>query len=446
MKTIAIIFTLACCLMMFVVKRQTKAAIFIVGAMTLTLVNIPGIPLHNANYLIQVSFLLSELPRITKLLSSFWRVPHLRNAILIVTISAVICVLTSPHLLTPSSEGLIFLRSELLLKYFAICYAFWAYGSETSIRQTLKFSLYCLLALTFFGILNAISGSSYFVNELTIGKTHIHRGDVVDIGDVYLDSDRFRVQSMFMLPFDYGYICSAVFLLHLHCFRRRIEKKSHFRIAAFCCLFGIVSCWCRIVWISFAIAWVCYNIWTSRNSKLFAHTLLFVLFIAIAYNTIPFVQERIDSIADMFMEDSETEGSSMAMRTEQLDATLENIDEGKKAFGMGYGYFYNDLGWGENELVDERLAGLESVVFSYLLERGIVGLALWATFYLLIVFYLIQNRSKYRSITGLGMSVVFLYLFFAIGTGELLSVYPTMLLLGYVFKAIEYDKLLQKAK
>ena len=39
------------------------------------------------------------------------------------------------------------------------------------------------------------------------------------------------------------------------------------------------------------------------------------------------------------------------------------------------------------------------------------------------------------------MSFLVLYLLFAIGTGELLSVYPTMLLLGYVFKTIEYDKL-----
>ena len=131
----------------------------------------------------------------------------------------------------------------------------------------------------------------------------------------------------------------------------------------------------------------------------------------------------------------------MAMRMEQFDATLENIDEGKIFFGMGHGYFVNDLGWGENERVDERLAGLESVIFNYLLERGIVGLTFWATFYILIFFYLKKHRSAYKSITGLGMSFLVLYLLFAIGTGELLSVYPTMLLLGYVFKAIEYDKL-----
>lgn len=439
MKTIAIIFTLVCCLMMFFVKRQTKAAIFIVGAMTLTLVSIPEIPLHNANALIPVSFLLSELTHIKKQLISLWRVSYLKYSILIVTISSVICVLTSPHLLTPSSEGFVFLQSELLLKYFAICYAFWAYSNETSIRQTLKFSLYCLIALTFFGILNAISGSSYFVNELTKGMTNIHRVDV-DLGDVYLDSDRFRVISMFKFPFDYGYICSAVLMLHLYCYHRGIEKTSCFCIAAICCLFGIVSCWCRIVWISFAIALACYYLWTSKLNKMLTIILASIMLIPLFYYTVPFVQERIDSLTDIFIEDSETAGSSMAMRMEQYDATLENIDEGKIAIGMGYGYFFNDLGWGENERVDKRLQGLESVVYIYLLERGIVGLALWATFYILIFFYLIQNRSDYKSITGLGTSIVILYLLFAIGTGELLSVYPTMLLLGYVFKAIEYDK------
>lgn len=440
MNAIAIIFTLACCLMMFFVKRQTKAAIFIVGAMTLTLVNVPVIPLHKANYLIPASFLLSELHHIRLYIKSFWKITYLKYAILIVTISSVICALTSPHLQTPPSAGFVFLRNELLLKYFAICYAFWAYSNETSIRQTLKLSLYCLIALTFFGLLNAISGSSYFVNELTKGMTNIHKGDV-DMGDVYLDSDRFRVLSMFKNPFNYGYICSAIFMLHLHCYHQHIENKLHFRIAAICCFFGIVSCWCRIVWVSFIVALACYYLWTYKLKKMLSITLASILLIPLFYYTIPFVQERIDSISDIFIEDSETGGSSMPMRMEQFSATLENIDEGKIFFGMGRGYFVNDLGWGENERVDERLAGMESVIFGNLLERGIVRLVLWVAFYSLIFFYLKKHRSAYKSITGLGMSFLVLYLLFAIGTGELLSVYPTMLLLGYVFKAIEYDKL-----
>ena len=44
MKIVAIIVTLVCCLLMFYVKREWKAAMLVMGAMTLTLVDIPGIP------------------------------------------------------------------------------------------------------------------------------------------------------------------------------------------------------------------------------------------------------------------------------------------------------------------------------------------------------------------------------------------------------------------
>ena len=42
--------------------------------------------------------------------------------------------------------------------------------------------------------------------------------------------------------------------------------------------------------------------------------------------------------------------------------------------------------------------------------------------------------------TGFGGSILVLYLVFAIGTGELGSVYPTMLLLGMAMKMIESKK------
>jgi hypothetical protein len=41
----------------------------------------------------------------------------------------------------------------------------------------------------------------------------------------------------------------------------------------------------------------------------------------------------------------------------------------------------------------------------------------------------------------LGVGILTLFLIFSIGTGELGSVYPTMLLLGFVIKAIESAKI-----
>jgi O-antigen ligase len=76
----------------------------------------------------------------------------------------------------------------------------------------------------------------------------------------------------------------------------------------------------------------------------------------------------------------------------------------------------------------------------HLLEQGIIGLVLWATFYSIIFFYFWKNRTKRKALTGLGASILILYLVFSIGTGELGSVYPTMLLLGMTMKMIESKK------
>ena len=113
--------------------------------------------------------------------------------------------------------------------------------------------------------------------------------------------------------------------------------------------------------------------------------------------------------------------------------------EGHRLLGLGKGY------WGhiyyEDQKSVEGLLGIESVILSYFLERGIIGLILWAASYTILFVYFWRNREKRKVLTGLGASILTLYLFFSIGTGELGSVYPTMLLLGFVIKAIEYQKL-----
>ena len=113
--------------------------------------------------------------------------------------------------------------------------------------------------------------------------------------------------------------------------------------------------------------------------------------------------------------------------------------EGHRLLGLGKGY------WTHTHTEDREsvrgLYGVESVILEYLLERGIIGLVLWAAFYTIIFLYFWRNRKKRKKLTGLGVSILSLYLLFSIGTGELGSVYPTMLLLGFVIKTIEYQKL-----
>lgn len=416
---------------MFVVKRETKAALLVMGAMTLTLVDIPGVPLQKANFLLQAAFLLSEWKNIPRYFSRLRQTKCLWKSLLLIGFAAILAGLTSQY--TGIKETI---QSELLFKYFAIAYVFWAARDEKSLKPILRISLYCLIVLTFFGVLNYIDKSAIFVNALTEGKTSTIFESVA-LGDVYSETDRFRVQSMFKSAFDYGYICAAILILHLHGWHRHLESKRAFIIALVCCLFGILACGCRIVWVGAFISIACYCMWVLHLSRNVMYGIIAVILMIMSYYTIPEVEDKVNKVTDIFIENSETEGSSIQMRMIQYIEVLYQT-KGHEWLGLGKGY------WSHIYYEDQRsvvgLLGIESVILAYLLERGIIGLFLWATFYTIIFRYFWKNRKKTKALTGLGGSILTLYLVFSIGTGELGSVYPTMLLLGMTIKMIESKK------
>lgn len=432
MMFVAIIVTLVCCCLMFFVKREWKAGILIIGAMTLTLVNIPGIPLHKANFLLQVSFLLSEWKYLVLHLKKLRHTPFIWKPLLLVSFSALLAASTSQYV----GIGEI-IRSELMFKYFAFAYAFCAFKEEKSLKSVLRISLYCLIVLTFFGVINYIDKNAMFVNALTEGKTSkVFEG--VSLGDVYAESDRFRVQSMFKFAFDYGYICAAILILHLHGWYRHLESKRAFFIAIVCCFFGIIACGCRIVWVGAILSIACYYMWSFKLSKNATYSIMAMVLIIISYYTIPAVEEKVNKVTDVFVENSETGGSSIQMRMSQYMYVLI-YTKGNELLGLGKGYW--SYAYAEDPNSVAGLMGIESVILSYLLEQGIIGLALWALFYTIIFLYFWRNRKKIRDLTGLGTAILLLYLIFSIGTGELGSVYPTMLLLGIVVKSVESTKI-----
>ena len=427
MKIVAIIVTLVCCLLMFYVKREWKAAMLIMGAMTLTLVNIPIIPLHKANLLLQVAFLLSEWRDMPRHFNRLRNTPCLWIPLLIVSFSALLAALTSPY--TSIKETI---EYELLFKYFAIAYAFWAVRKEKSLKPILQVSLYCLIVLTFFGVLNYIDKYAIFVNAVTEGRTTRY-GDVA-LGDVYTESDRFRVQSMFQYGFDYGYICAAILLLHLHGWYRHLENKRDFIIAIACCSIGILICGCRTVWVSAVLSIACYYMWAFQLNRNVMYGIIAMMLMVISYHTIPAVEEKVNQVTDIFAENSEVSGSSIQLRMSQYMTVAIHI-EGHEWLGQGKGYW--EYIYTEDQESVRGLYGVESVILQTLLERGIIGLFLWAAFYTAIFLYFWRNRKRRKKLTGLGVSILSLYLFYSIGTGELGSVYPTMLLLGITMKMIE---------
>ncbi|MBR2230192.1 MAG: O-antigen ligase family protein [Prevotella sp.] len=431
MKIVAIIVTLMCCGLMFYVKREWKAAMLVMGAMTLTVVNVPGIPLHKANFLLQATFLLSEWNQLKQHAKKLWRMPYLVGLLLLVSFSELLATLTSQYVGIAET-----IKSELLFKYFALAYAFWAVRNEKSLKPILQVSLYCLIVLTVFGVLNYIDKSAMFVNALTEGKTSaVYEG--VALGDIYTESARFRVQSMFNYAFDYGYMCAAILILHLHGWYRNLESKRVFIIALICCFFGIIMCGCRIVWVGTIFSIFCYSMWVFQLNRNVLYGMIAVIIMIMSYLTIPAVEDKVNKVTDVFVEDSETKGSSISLRMSQYAYVLMYV-EGHEWLGLGKGYWA--YSYAKDRRSVEGILGIESVILAYLLERGIIGLIFGAIFYTYIFFHFWENRKKRKTLTGLGASILTLYLVFSIGTGELGSVYPTMLLLGMVMKMIESKK------
>ena len=70
MSIIAILSALFCCTLMFIVKREYKAGLMIVGTLVFSLVRIPYVPFHNVNILLPLCFLLSEAQNIHLLVRS----------------------------------------------------------------------------------------------------------------------------------------------------------------------------------------------------------------------------------------------------------------------------------------------------------------------------------------------------------------------------------------
>jgi O-antigen ligase len=174
--------------------------------------------------------------------------------------------------------------------------------------------------------------------------------------------------------------------------------------------------------------------WVFQLKRNVIYGMFVMILMIMSYYTIPAVEDKVNKVTDVFVEDSETKGSSISLRMSQYAYVLMYV-EGHEWLGLGKGY------WAYSYTKDRRSAegiyGVESVILQYLLEVGIIGLILWATIYSIIFFYFWRKRKKKKSLTGLGASILTLYLVFSIGTGELGSVYPTMLLLGFAIKSIE---------
>lgn len=441
MRVLVYVIVLLCALAMFFVRREYKAGILLFTLMCFSSVSLDFLPFMKASIcLMSIMLIVSEIRHIGQCMRQLKKTVIWKVLTCIVFLTA-LTIMNSPHLRT-FTEIYRFVLSELFLKYFMLAYAFWSFSQSKSLRPTLRLSLIGLVVLTVLGIVNYYTKSADFVVMMNPGKTVVIGDNEVQLGTVYVNRDRFRVSSTFVNPFDYGYMCVLCLIVHLYGYVKRHESKLSFGLALACCLFGILFCECRTVHFCLLLCVGTFILAAFRIRRIFTISILAVLIGFICYMYVPIVQEKADSMITMFDKKSQFGGSSIEMRTLQYVATLEHVKD-SPFLGNGYRYFYIDMGWkdGMKGLRDDRFWGLEGVMMGYVLERGFIGLALWIFIYSSLMVYCIRSRKYNRELAALGIAVLLTYLAFSNMTGELSSVAPTLLFVGFVIKALENEKL-----
>ena len=390
-------------------------------------------------------FFLTELKNIKKNFKEL-KETTVGKVILIGLLSQLISLFSSPNIYE-SLSGFKDFIINILSCDLLIVYSYLSVRKKKQICFLYKVLFVCLVILTVFAIFNFLFGSSFFLNYAT--KENIHKSSEL-LGDRYIQSDRFRVQAMFANPFDYGYICLVFLYIELYAFVYKIQKRKYSYIAFLCCLFGIITCGCRTVLFCFFIGAICLLfLFFSKNYKKFSYTILFIIFFLILYNTSPFLHEKIELMFTAITDSGGdvVGGSNLNLRHQQIEAVFFHIKD-DLLFGRGVGYFGKDLGFnkGIENLKDIRLMGLEGVYMSYLLERGIVGLFLWISYYIVILRYFYKHRFKDRYTSAIGITIIVVYISFGCMTGQLLSLYPTLLSLGLFMKICDANKKSRKTR
>lgn len=360
---------------------------------------------------------------------------------LLMLLATIVLWIHSPHY-----GGLVgafrLIKTELIEKYLIICYAFYIFKNRNSLRKIIVVSYYCLIILTFFGFINLLSKHAIFVDWALEGADLNLVNQ--DMGGKYQMAERFRVMAMHPNPFSYGFVCTMLLLLFVYGRDKKIIEKMMFYFAVFCCLFGIITCGCRTIVIIAVIGLALYYLLTRGIKKSFVTYIFGISLFALVLANSSTVTEKFNFFVTIFNENSNVSASSdLNLRSVQM-AAVQHYTKNDFLYGLGKDFFYIDMDYKSGRPIDKDLGGLEGVYLNLLLERGLVGLVFYVTFWVALTLKVFLSRKKNKMASAFGLSVIIAYLVFSIMTGELNSAFFTLLLCGFVLAEIYKEDRISK--
>ena len=204
MHILSVILLASLCVMIMVGKRPLRLAILIVSVFLLNPISMGGSPFLTSSNLLPIVFFISELKSFTTN-AIIIKKAHLLFIFIILFLSIIILWCHSPHYSSLGGLSKIILY-ETVTKYFALAYGIILLKDRNNIRILVNTIYWCVIILTILGVVNLIFRQAFWLDWFLKSGS----------GEHYTYSERFRVQSLFHNPFNYGFVCLLAFFTGLY--------------------------------------------------------------------------------------------------------------------------------------------------------------------------------------------------------------------------------------
>lgn len=320
---------------------------------------------------------------------------------------------------------------------FGYIYAAFICGRKTSVYEFAQKLIPFVFIICIFGIVEILLGDNIPYRLVNSAFPYYEGSQDLSSSLNFRDSWRLRTCFTTKHPTAFGTLLMSMFLFYVPYFKKEgPERKKIILVLALLAL-NIVLCGSRTAMICAAI-----------GVGLYAFVKFGPLLKILIAGVIIFSSSVIFAITlDIFQTNTEHGGSSLDFRASQLLFSVATIYN-SPIFGNGNKYTSHVIFGEETRASDSSgndLGGLESVIFSLLIDRGFLGVFSYYLFLLWMFVLLIKYRRKLHQINGgftlIASGTLFLTLSGTIGNSSSFLFLFTGLQLGYIsqYKQIAYD-------
>lgn len=320
---------------------------------------------------------------------------------------------------------------------FGYIYAAFICGRKIDLYQFAKKLIPFVLVLCFFGIAEALLGDN--VPYRIINGAFPYYEGTHDLNSTMSLAQSWRTRTCFTTkhPTAFGTLLMSLFLFFVPYIQREASERNKILVVLALLAFNSLLCGSRtsMLCIAFGVAFLIY-MKLKPLAKIFIAGCL--IFASSALVTV---------VLDNFKTNTDHGGSSLDFRTSQLLFSVAAIYN-SPILGNGNKYTSHVIFGEDTRAYDSSgndMGGLESIVFSLLIDRGFLGLFSYYLLLLWMFILLFRYRNKLQGISGgyalMASGVVFLTLSGTIGNSSSFLFLFTGVQLGYIskYKQIAYD-------